>query len=645
MLLDNVRLNRPLGADFELVSGAGNAFETYRQSPTALPDSLAATEDAPATVTAQALLANDFPARGIDASTLRITGIDGTDTQGVVTLANGQVTYDPRGRLDFLAEGQIGADTFRYAITDANGGTDEGEVTVTVTGLNDAPVANLDTASAVENGAPITIDVLANDDDVDSDDDRGTLRIVAASAASGAVVTFAGAAGAGIVYHPSNTGAFDGLGVGETGVDAISYTIEDSHGARASGSVSVIVAGRNDAPTAGSDQGETNEDTAVTLAVLSNDTDPDLRDRLSISAINGTAVTPGAPVALASGAIVIANLDGTLRYDPAAAFSHLARGQAVADTFSYTAADGHGGAGTATVLVTVNGRNDAPIPGADALATDASTRLTVAASTLLSNDTDPDAGDGITLIGIDTSSTLGTVNFDGATVTYDPNGHFRGLGEGETATDTFTYRIADHDGAISSGSVAITIRGLKDPPTASDDSGSTDEDTPLTLHVLANDTDPDVHDTLTIASIDTSGTRGQVTVNLDGSITYDPRGRFDSLDAGQTDHDSFTYRVSDGHGGTDDATVTVAISGKPDSERLVDSFEAPFLSPNRTSSVVTTEGQYQETDGAHGLYRPTDGQFMARLEAYGLDLQLKCDTEVCGERLDRGAVAEALARR
>jgi VCBS repeat-containing protein len=293
LLLDNVRLNRPLGADFGIVSGVGDAFETYRQSPTALFDSLAATEDAPATVTAQALLVNDFPARGIDGSTLRITGVDGTDTQGAVTFANGQVTYDPRGRLDFLAGGEIGTDTFRYTVTDANGGTDQGEVTVGVTGLNDAPVAHLDSASAVENGAPITIDVLANDDDVDSDDDRGTLRIVAASAGSGALVSFAGAAGAGIVYHPSSTGAFAGLGIGETGTDAISYTIEDSHGARASGSVSVIVAGRNDAPTAGSDQGETDEDTAVTLAVLANDTDPDLHDRLSMNTINGTATGAG----------------------------------------------------------------------------------------------------------------------------------------------------------------------------------------------------------------------------------------------------------------------------------------------------------------------------------------------------------------
>jgi large repetitive protein len=198
--------------------------------------------------------------------------------------------------------------------------------------------------------------------------------------------------------------------------------------------------------------------------VLSNDTDPDLRDRLSISAINGTAVTPGAPLALASGALAITNSDGTLRYDAAGAFSHLARGQTATDTFTYTAADGHGGASAATVSVTLNGRNDAPVAGADVLTSDASTRLTVAASTLLSNDTDLDAGDGITLIGIDTSSTLGAVTFDGTAVSYDPNGRFRGLGEGETAVDTFTYRIADHDGSTSTGSVAVTIHGLNDTP-------------------------------------------------------------------------------------------------------------------------------------------------------------------------------------
>ena len=124
----------------------------------------------------------------------------------------------------------------------------------------------------------------------------------------------------------------------------------------------------------------------------------------------------------------------------------------------------------------------------------------------------------------------------------------------------------------------------------------------------------------TVTSIDTSATRGQVTLNADGSITYDPRGRFDSLNNGQTDYDSFTYRISDGHGAVDEGTVTIAIAGRSDNERLIDSFETPFSAANRTSSVVTTVGQYQETVGAPP-YRPTDGQFMARLEAFGTSAQ------------------------
>ena len=270
----------------------------------------------------------------------------------------------------------------------------------------------------------------------------------------------------------------------------------------------------------------------------------------------------------------------------------------------------------------MSGRNDAPIAVNDVLSTNASSRLTVAASTLLSNDIEVDAGDRMTLIGIDSSSTLGApVGFDGATVSYDPGNQFRGLGEGELATDTFTYRISDRDGATDTGHVTINVRGVNDAPLAADDSALTDEDTPIIINVRANDADPDAHDgPPRVFSIDTSGTRGQVTLNADGSITYDPRGRFDSLSNGQVDHDFFTYRIADGHGATDEGFVSVEIAGRSDTERLIDSFEAPFTAANRTSSVVTTVGQYQETAGATP-YRPTDGQFMARLEAFGTSAQ------------------------
>jgi VCBS repeat-containing protein len=123
---------------------------------------------------------------------------------------------------------------------------------VTVTGRNDAPTAVADFESIAANAGQVTLDVLANDDDVDSDDGRASLRIVAAEAASGAEVTFSGQPGAGIVYRPD--GRFASLGVGEAANETIIYTVADRHGALSTATVTVKVMGVDDAPLAHDDQ-------------------------------------------------------------------------------------------------------------------------------------------------------------------------------------------------------------------------------------------------------------------------------------------------------------------------------------------------------------------------------------------------------
>ena len=84
------------------------------------------------------------------------------------------------------------------------------------------------------------------------------------------------------------------------------------------------------------------------------------------------------------------------------------------------------------------------------------------------------------------------------------------------------------------------------------------------LGLLANDTDPDASDVLTVSGVNTAGTLGVVTWNADGSFTYNPNGKFASLAVGQTATDSFTYTVSDGQGGTGTARVTLTIAGVND---------------------------------------------------------------------------------
>ena len=125
---------------------------------------------------------------------------------------------------------------------------------------------------------------------------------------------------------------------------------------------------------------------------------------------------------------------------------------------------------------------------------------------MLANDTDPDAGDTLTVQSVDTTGTLGTVTITnaGADVSYDPNGQFEALNAGETDTDTFTYTVSDGNGGTDTATVTITITGVTDgggntPPTAVDDVDTVSEDGPaIGVDVLANDTDPDAGDTLTV---------------------------------------------------------------------------------------------------------------------------------------------------
>jgi VCBS repeat-containing protein len=222
--------------------------------------------------------------------------------------------------------------------------------------------------------------VLANDDDVDTDDDKTTLRVVGAQSAAGADVRFDGVAGAGLSYHPA--GRFEYLAVGETAIDTITYTVEDRHGARATSTVSVTVQGANDAPTANDDRASTDEDTAITIAVLANDTDPDRTDRLQVTAID-TSETRGQ---------VILNADGSITYDPRGHFDYLPRDDAAQDKFYYWIADGDGESRKAEATITIVGRNDPPTTVAD-IATVSEDGPAIFID-VLANDDDIDTDDG-----------------------------------------------------------------------------------------------------------------------------------------------------------------------------------------------------------------------------------------------------------
>ena len=198
--------------------------------------------------------------------------------------------------------------------------------------------------------------------------------------------------------------------------------------------------------------------------------------------------------------------------------------------------------------------NQRPLAQADSFAVQEDGTLNVPKPGVLANDTDPD---GDPLEAVEPSDPAN------GTVSLEPDGSFLYIPDADfNGSDSFTYRVEDPFGARSApAEVTISVIPVNDDPDAVDDSVGVSEDAaPVNVDVLANDSDDDAGDALTVAAVDTTGTSGLVT-NNGTDVTYDPNGQFDALEDGETDTDTFAYTVSDGHGGTDTATVTVTVTG------------------------------------------------------------------------------------
>ena len=354
-------------------------------------------------------------------------------------------------------------------------------------------------------------------------------------------------------------------------VEPVTQTVNVLEGMTVDADFGFVEEGANLPPQAQDDSLSTDEDSALTgVNVLDDngsgaDSDPN-GDGLTITEVNGQPGDVGSQIMLPSGALLTVGANGAVSYDPNGQFEGLAAGETDTDSFTYTVSDGNGGVDTATATVTINGVNDDPAAVDDEVSTDEATDIT--SIFVLDNDTDPDTSDSLTVDGFDTTGTLGIVTYNGdGTFDYDPNGAFDGLDTGETATDTFTYTVTDGNGGTDTATVTVTINGADDEnsaPVGVIDLFMTDEDTRINdLDVLSNDDDPD-GDMIEIIDVNQNNTAGWLKLNPDGTFDYNPNRQFESLDAGETAVDSFTYTISDGNGGTDTVTVNITITGVED---------------------------------------------------------------------------------
>jgi VCBS repeat-containing protein len=306
-------------------------------------DEFTTTEKFSLTIAKNDLLFNDSD---IDGDILRVTELNTSLTLGNVRVVERQITYNPNGQFDYLKLGQTATDSFTYTLSDGRGGIKTGEVTITVTGVNDNPVALDDRLSAGENNSLIIAktDLLFNDIDVDSP----TLRLTTLddSLTLGRVTIN----GTNLIYNPN--GEFDYLKAGHTATDSFSYTLSDGQGGTDTGSVTITVTGVNDNPVAVDDLLNTTANQLLTI------TEPDLL--LNDNDIDGDILrVTGLDTSLTLGNVRV--VERQITYNPNGQFDYLELGQTATDGFSYTLSDGRGGTETGKVTITITGVNDDPV--------------------------------------------------------------------------------------------------------------------------------------------------------------------------------------------------------------------------------------------------------------------------------------------
>ena len=492
-------------------------------APVAVNDSYNTNEDTVLNISSPGVLSNDTDVDGDTLKAIKVTD----PSHGSLTLnADGSFSYTPNLNYN-------GSDSFTYKANDSKLDSNIATVNITVNPVNDAPVAVNDSYNTNEDTVlnVSSPGVLSNDTDVDGD----TLKAIKVTDPSHGSLTLN--ADGSFSYTPN---------LNYNGSDSFTYKANDSKLDSNIATVSITVLGGNP-PVAVNDSYNMNEDTVLNVSspgVLSNDTDV---DGDTLKAIKVTNPSHGS---------LTLNADGSFSYTPNLNYNG-------SDSFTYKANDSKLDSNIATVNITVNPVNDAPVAVNDSYNTNEDTVLNVSSPGVLSNDTDVD-GDTLKAIKVtDPSHGSLTLNADGS-FSYTPNLNYNG-------SDSFTYKANDSKLDSNIATVSITVLG-GNPPVAVNDSYNTNEDTVLNISspgVLSNDTDVD-GDTLKAIKV-TDPSHGSLTLNADGSFSYTPNLNYNGSD-------SFTYKANDSKLDSNIATVNIKIIPNIDVTALcqIDKFNSIF---------------------------------------------------------------------
>ena len=522
------------------------------QVPVAIDDSTTIDDGAAVVLD---ILANDTDADGtIDATSVAIVD---------QPLHAASLSIDPvTGAVSYTHDNSGLADSFTYTVLD-NEGQISNTATVTINlAVNQAPVA-VDDNVTIDDGATVTIALLANDSDPDGTLNPNRVTLVDfPQHVTGLSLDF---------FTGEVTYTHDGSGL----ADSFTYTVQDNDGVVSNvATVTIDLSSLNQAPVATDDFIFMDVGTTITIDALSNDTDAD-------GTIDPTSVV-----------IVLQPSQATaLTVDPVTGeFSYTHNGSPDNDSFTYTVLDNNGAiSNVATVAIILNPiTNQAPVATDDFIFMDVGTTITIDA---LSNDTDADGS-------IDPTSVAIVIQpSQAAAFSIDPvTGEFSYTHNGLPHNDSFLYTVLDNDGAISNiATVAIILNPITNQaPVAADDFIFLDSGATITIDALSNDTDAD-------GAIDPTSVVIVLQPSQATALSVDPvTGEFSYTHNGSSNNDSFTYTVLD-DSGTISNIATVAII-------LNTSNQAPVATNDPTSissgEAVVIDILANDTD-ADGTIDPT----------------------------------------
>ncbi len=514
---------------------------------------------------------------------------------GTFTLnAAGTWTYalnNASAAVQALGAGQTLTETFSVSALDGT----LSSVTVTINGSNDAAVLSSGSGAVAEDGSLTTGGTLTI-----ADTDSGQASFTAQAATSGSFGTFTLDAAGTWTYALNNaSAAVQALGAGQTLTETFSVSALDG----TPSSVTVTINGSNDAAVLSAATVALAEDTSVTAGNLI------ASGSLSVSDIDAgqAAFLPQSATIGTYGTFAVSST-GLWNYtasNSSAAIQALAAGASVLDAFSVQSIDGS----VTSVIVTLNGVNDAPVANVDSVAAVEDSPLIISAASLLANDSDIDNGTVLSIANV-SAAIGGTVALNlGGNVVFTPTANYSGPA-------SFAYTISDGNGGNSIATANVAVAAAADLPSLVTLSSMLSLQTgATTISTEPGISQANLEATLGLAAGQLDGLAPPAGV---GSVTTNDAGTVDVADGRIT---NYTLTLGGGHtasfawqffNGEDLATeindgfndvVALVVTDPTGAKQLIQVSSSEQVGPNTNAALVDAAGNYQFTAALAGEYQ------------------------------------------